>query len=100
MPIIETEAQLLDALTAPNAADIDFMRRMRGDVVILGAGGKMGPSLAARVKRSTDAACVSRRVIAVSRFSTPQSRAELESADVETVSRYLLDRRQIADLPD
>jgi uncharacterized protein YbjT (DUF2867 family) len=99
MPIIETEAQLLDALTAPNAADIDFMRRMRGDVVILGAGGKMGPSLAARVKRATDAAGVSRRVIAVSRFSAPQSRAELESAGVETVSRDLLDRRQIADLP-
>src|SRR5262249_1894006 len=56
MLIIETESQLEDALSAPNAADVDFMSRLAGDVVILGAGGKMGPSLATRVKRATDAA--------------------------------------------
>jgi dTDP-4-dehydrorhamnose reductase len=100
MPIIETEAQLEDALASPNAADVDFMSRLPGDVVILGAGGKMGPSLATRIKRATDAAGVKRQVIAVSRFSTPQSRAGLESAGVETVSCDLLDRRQIEDLPD
>jgi hypothetical protein len=100
MQIIETEAQLEDALSAPNAADVDFMSRLAGDVVILGAGGKMGPSLAARIKRATDAAGVGRRVIAVSRFSEPRSRAGLESAGVETISCDLLDRGQIADLPD
>jgi NAD dependent epimerase/dehydratase family len=100
MPIIETEAQLLDALTAPNAADIDFMRRLQGDIIILGAGGKMGPTLSARIKRATDGAGVSRRVIAVSRFSAPQSRDELENWGVETISGELLDRRQIDDLPD
>jgi nucleoside-diphosphate-sugar epimerase len=100
MPIIETEAQLEDALATPNAADIDFMSGLTGDVVILGAGGKMGPSLSARIKRATDAAGVKRRVIAVSRFSAQQSRAALESAGVETISCDLLDRRQIEDLPD
>jgi dTDP-4-dehydrorhamnose reductase len=100
MPIIETEAQLEDALSAPNAADIEFMSRLAGDIVILGAGGKMGPSLAARIKRATDAVGVGRRVIAVSRFSAPQSRAGLESVGVETISCDLLDRGQIADLPD
>jgi nucleoside-diphosphate-sugar epimerase len=100
MPIIETEPQLEDALSAPNAADVDFMSRLVGDVVILGAGGKMGPSLAVRVKRATDAAGVERRVIAVSRFSASQMRAGLESAGVETISCDLLERRQIADLPD
>ena len=92
MPIIETEAQLEDALSAPNAADVDFMSRLSGDIVILGAGGKMGPSLAARIKRATDAVGVERRVIAVSRFSAPQSRAGFESAGVETISCDLLDR--------
>lgn len=100
MPIIETEAQLEDALTTPNAADVDFMRRLEGDVIILGAGGKMGPSLAQRIKRATDAAGVNRRVIAVSRFSAPQSCVELESVGVEAISCELLDRRQLADLPD
>lgn len=100
MLLIETEEQLEDALAAPNAADAEVMRRLSGDVIILGAGGKMGPSLARRVKRATEAAGVKRRVIAVSRFSSPQSRDELESAGVETISCDLLDRAQIAALPD
>lgn len=100
MLLIETEEQLEDALAAPNAADAEVMRRLSGDVIILGAGGKMGPSLARRVKRATEAAGVKRRVIAVSRFSSPQSRDELESAGVETISCDLLNRAQIAALPD
>lgn len=97
--MIETETQLEGALTSPNAADIDLMRRLTGDVVILGAGGKMGPSLAERVKSATDAAGVKRRVIAVSRFSSPQARDELESKNIETISADLVDRDQIARLP-
>lgn len=100
MLLIETEEQLEDALAAPNAADAEVMRRLSGDVIILGAGGKMGPSLARRVKRATEAAGVKRRVIAVSRFSSPQSRDEFESAGVETISCDLLNRAQIAALPD
>lgn len=75
------------------------MRRLTGDVIILGAGGKMGPSLAERVKLATDAAGVKRRVIAVSRFSSPRARHELESKDIETISSDLVDRDQIASLP-
>jgi nucleoside-diphosphate-sugar epimerase len=100
MPIIETETQLEDWLSAPYETDIALMRRLPGDIIVLGAGGKMGPSLARRIKRATDAAGVERRVIAASRFSAPQSRAELESAGVETISCDLLDRQQIANLPD
>jgi nucleoside-diphosphate-sugar epimerase len=100
MPIIETEAQLEDALATPNAADIEFMSRAPGDIIILGASGKMGPSLTARIKRAADAAGVKRRVIAVSRFSEPQTRAGLESVGAETISCDLLDRRQINELPD
>jgi nucleoside-diphosphate-sugar epimerase len=76
------------------------MRRLPGDVMILGAGGKMGPSLARRIKRTTDAAGVKRRVIAVSRFSEPQSRVELESAGVETISCDLLDRQPFSHLSE
>ena len=97
---IENEAQLEDILSTPYETDMATMRRISGDIIILGAGGKMGPSLARRIKRAADAANVARRVIAVSRFSAPQSRAELESVGVETISCELLDHRQIAGLPD
>ena len=53
------------------AADVAFARTLTDDVLVLGAGGKMGPSLARRVRRAFDAAGVQRRVVAVSRFSEP-----------------------------
>ena len=97
---IETEAQLEEALATPNEQDIEVLRQLSGEVMILGAGGKMGPSLARRIKRATEAAGVNRRVIAVSRFSETAARAALEQAGVETVSADLLDRTQLAQLPD
>jgi nucleoside-diphosphate-sugar epimerase len=98
--LIESEPQLEDALAAPDAKDVETMRRLSGDIVILGAGGKMGPSLARRIKRTAEAAGVRRRVIAVSRFSLPRSRDQLESAGIETIHCDLLDWRQLDALPE
>lgn len=100
MILIETESQLEEMLASPSASDIEAMLRLRGDVMVLGAGGKMGPSLARRIRRAADAASVQIRVTAVSRFSSPQARDELQNAGVETISCDLLDRAQIARLPE
>jgi nucleoside-diphosphate-sugar epimerase len=96
---INTEEQLEDLLTTPNQQDVELMRRLPGDVIVLGAGGKMGPSLARRVKRAADAAGLPRRVLAVSRFSSAQARAELERAGVETIACDLLKREEVDALP-
>jgi nucleoside-diphosphate-sugar epimerase len=100
MTVIETEQQLEEWLSAPNSRDAELMRRLPGDVIVLGAGGKMGPSLARRARRASDAAATTRRVIAVSRFSSSEARDELENAGVETISCDLLDRDDVAKLPD
>ena len=50
--LIRTETDLEDTLARPSDADIEFARRLDGDVLIVGAGGKMGPSLARRVHRA------------------------------------------------
>ncbi len=96
---IETEDQLEDALSAPTAADVESMRLLEGDVMVLGAGGKMGPSLARLARRASDQAGPRRRVIAVSRFSSPAARLGLERAGVETVECDLLDAGKITSLP-
>ena len=57
---IRDVAQLEAALSRPTAADIDFMSTLSGDVMVLGAGGKMGPSLAKLARRATIAAGVSK----------------------------------------
>jgi len=99
MTSIETTEQLDALLTLPNDADIAFSGRLAGDVMILGAGGKMGPTLAKRLRRASDAAGRSRRVLAASRFQSGDARRELEEAGIETVSCDLLDGAEVAALP-
>ncbi len=96
---INSEAELDEALVRPNAADIDTLAQLPGDVLIVGAGGKMGPTLATRVRRAADAAGTGRRVIAASRFSDRASREALEQGGVETIACDLTHGAQLASLP-
>jgi nucleoside-diphosphate-sugar epimerase len=96
---IETEVQLEDELSTPSPADIDAMRAISGDIMVLGAGGKIGPSLTRLVRRACDRAGVRRRVIAVSLFSESQARPELERLGIETIDCNLLDMEQVLRLP-
>jgi len=100
MPNIENEAQLENILATPNSSDREVMSRLTGDVMILGAGGKMGPSLATRVKRASEEGGRARRVFAVSRFSSPQVAEGLAGAGVEIIEENLLDRSAYGRLPD
>ncbi len=99
MDFIDSVRQLEERLARPSLQDIEVMRRLRGDIAILGAGGKMGPSLARRVKRASDAAGVARRVIAASRFSDPQIATELQRTGIETFRCDLLRRDEVSPLP-
>lgn len=95
-----TTDQLEELLSRPNAADCEAMRNLDGDLLILGVGGKMGPSLAARARRACDQAGGRKRVIGVSRFGGGGLRASLEQAGVETIAADLLDRNALQSLPD
>jgi nucleoside-diphosphate-sugar epimerase len=94
-----TESELDDLLSTPRRETVDALRQCPGDVVVLGAGGKMGPTLAtmvARAAREVD----SRRVFAVSRFSSERAEHSLRARGVETVRADLLDASAVASLPD
>ena len=96
---IATETDLEDTLARPSDADIEFARRLDGDVLIVGAGGKMGPSLARRVHRALARIGSRHRVMAASRFSSAEARGRLEADDIQTLSCDLLEPAQIASLP-
>ncbi len=83
-------------MSQPGPGDIQVMTDLEGDLLILGVGGKMGPSLARRAKRANPA----RRVMAVSRFSSPGLREALESDGIETHSAELMDAAALARLPE
>src|SRR5579859_4698044 len=93
-------ADLEDRLSRPTAGLVESMSRLEGDVLVLGAAGKMGPTLARMARRALDEAGVRRRVIGVSRFSEPGLQARLESWGVQTITADLLDPAQVAQLPD
>ena len=63
-----TEEQLDDFLSTPYSETVEMMKRLKGDIIILGAGGKMGPSLAATAVRACQEAGVEKRIIAVDLF--------------------------------
>jgi nucleoside-diphosphate-sugar epimerase len=97
---IESIDQLELALSEPTDQVVEMMRRLPGDIVLLGVGGKIGPSLARMAKHATDLAGVSRRIIGVSRFSASHEEANLNAGGIETVRCDLLDEAQVARLPD
>jgi nucleoside-diphosphate-sugar epimerase len=94
-----SELELDRFLTQPNAADVVFAQRLQGDTIVLGAGGKMGPTLAKRLQRALSEAGRDARVLAASRFQSASARAELRDAGVETVSCDFLDPVQVQSLP-
>lgn len=98
--LIETEADLEEALSRPSDADVEAMRALEGDLVLLGVGGKMGPSLALLARHASAEAGVVRRIIGVSRFSTAGLAEQLRGAGVETISCDLLDREAVRALPE
>ncbi len=91
-----TEEELEDALSHPSPSLSAALDRAPGDIVVLGAGGKMGPSLARMARRADPA----RRVIAVSRWSDTSAVSALERAGVEIARADLLDPRALDALPD
>ena len=96
---LKTEAELEDALTRPRPVLVEFMRTVEGPLVVLGAGGKMGPTLAILARRAADVAKHSLRIVAVSRFSDARAKAALEKAGVETCEADLLKRESFGGLP-
>ena len=97
---IQSEAELEHRLSTPSAEDVAFFRELEGDLIIIGVAGKMGPSLARRAVRAARSAGTPRRIIGVSRFSTPSSELSLQEAGVETLRTDLLDAGALASLPD
>ena len=84
-----------DFMTAPSETLIADLARTPGDIIVLGVGGKMGPTLARMAKR----AAPGKRVMGVARFSEPGVREALVKAGVEQIPADLLDRAALETLP-
>lgn len=95
-----TEQWLDNLLATPSDALISDIKKIKGDIMVLGAGGKMGPTLCLLVKNACRAANVEKRVIAVSRFSDPIATQLLKDNDIEIISADLMQEGIMETLPD
>jgi hypothetical protein len=91
----ESVEMLDEFMSRPSDALIADLQAVDGDIMIVGVGGKMGPTLARMAKRAVP----DRRVIGVARFSEPEVKSYLESHSIETITADLLKRDDIAALP-
>ena len=92
---IDTVEELEDVLSQPTDALIECMRALDGDIMILGAGGKVGPTLARKAKRAIDAAGVQKEVIAVDLAPLP----DLTAIGVKTIACDMLKLEEVQKLP-
>ena len=88
-------ASLDELLCRPSQALIDDLRKLGGDIMILGVAGKMGPTLAGLAK----AALPDRRIVGVARFSEAGVKDWLQAHGIETINCDLLDEAAIKTLP-
>lgn len=98
-PIASVE-ELEERLSRPTPELVQLFRELQGDLLVLGVGGKMGPTLATMARRAMDEAGNRAAVIGVARFSQPGVRERLEASGVKTVACDLLDADAIHRLPD
>ena len=90
------ERHLEEVMSRPSEALVRELGELKGDIMILGAAGKMGPTLARMAKR----AAPQKRVIAVARFSEPGLFESMQSNGIECLRADLLDPVALSELPD
>ena len=96
---IADTAQLDELLSVPSAQLVAMMKRLDGDLMILGIAGKMGVTMGRLALRAIREAGVAKRVIGVARFTHPEEREKLRAWGVETIGCDLLDREAVRQLP-
>ena len=94
------ETALEEALSRPYPEDVATAKRLNAPVMVLGAGGKMGPSLVERIVRAMAEAAVSQPVYAVSRFSNDAEQQRLEALGAVVQVADLMEESDLAALPD
>ena len=99
-PIQWTEETLNQMLTQPSQGLIADIARIEGDIMVLGAGGKMGPDICVLAKRAAQMAGLDKKVYAVSRFSDPDAAARLKQEGVEVIAADLMAEGALETLPD
>lgn len=95
-----TEEKLNELLSTPSNALVEDIKKIKGDIMVLGAGGKMGPSLCLLAKKAIDKAGIIKKVYAVSRGSDKIATELMLKNGIEVIACDLLDKEKLYTLPE
>ncbi len=98
--IITDEYQLDDLLCIPQKETVEAVKRLEGDIAILGIGGKIGPTLGRMLVRAAQAAGITKTIFGVSRFSEPGLVAKLEGEGIRCIHCDVMNPEELETLPD
>jgi nucleoside-diphosphate-sugar epimerase len=87
-------------LLMPSEKLVGDISKIDGDIIILGAGGKMGPALARLAKQAIDQSGIQKRIIAVARFSEQGLEEKLNQDGIKTIKADLLNDVDLTSLPE
>jgi len=91
---------ILQEYLKPSPQLLNDIVKIDGDILILGAGGKMGPEMAKLAKDAINIANIRKQVIAVSRFSDVDVWNDLNNYGITTIKADLLDEDDLNKLPE
>ncbi len=101
LPFKAVPEALDEFMSRPTAGVLGSLKASGGNVLVLGAGGKMGLHVCLMLQRAfEELGEEGREVIAVSRFGGEGSRDAFEREGVRMISADLCDQKQLDDLPD
>lgn len=95
-----TKEDILSDYLRPSHRLVNDIARIEGDILILGAGGKMGPAMAKLAQDAINKAGIKKKVIAVSRFRDSSIPDQLNSYGIETINADLLNDRDLGKIPE
>ncbi len=95
-----SKEEVLNDYLKPSQQLIQDIAKIKGDILILGAGGKMGPAMAKLAKKAVNESGVNKKVIAVSRFSDENIVKELNKSGVEIIKADLLNQKDLDTIPN
>lgn len=98
--LIESESEIDNIMSSPTPEVIETLTKIEGDLIILGCGGKMGPTLTKLAKFSIDQAGVRKKVISVDRFISEELKKDFNKNGIELIQCNMLDRNDCNRLPD
>jgi nucleoside-diphosphate-sugar epimerase len=96
---IANEEQLEELISRPGKEVVEMFSRLDGDIMFLGIGGKIGPSLAQMAIRACEEAGVSKKIYGVSLFTSEEEQQKIKDLGIETIHGDLLDTNFISTLP-